>query len=60
MDELYEAIYRGLAPKAKIAVQAALDASKTPQDIIDGSMIPAMEAIGADLKAAKPSCPTCC
>ena len=53
MDELYEAIYRGLAPKAKIAVQAALDASKTPQDIIDGSMIPAMEAIGADFESGK-------
>lgn len=53
MDELYEAIYRGMAPKAKIAVQASLDAAKTPQDIIDGSMIPAMEAIGADFESGK-------
>ena len=53
MDELYEAIYRGMAPKAKIAVQASLEAAKTPQDIIDGSMIPAMEAIGADFESGK-------
>lgn len=46
MDNLYEAVFKGLAPVAKTAVQEALDAGKSPQQIIDDSMIPAMEAIG--------------
>ena len=53
MDNLYQAIYKGLAPLAKTAVQEALDASKTPQEIIDESMIPAMEAIGKDFESGR-------
>ena len=53
MDNLYEAVFKGNAPLAKTAVQEALDASRTPQEIIDGSMIPAMEAIGADFESGK-------
>ena len=53
MDNLYQAIYKGLAPLAKTAVQEALDASKNPQDIIDESMIPAMEAIGKDFESGR-------
>ena len=53
MDSLYEAIYRGMAPAAKAAVQEALVAEKSPQEIIDESMIPAMEAIGTDFETGK-------
>ena len=53
MDNLYQAIYKGLAPLTKTAVQEALDASKTPQEIIDESMIPAMEAIGKDFESGR-------
>ena len=53
MDSLYEAIYRGMAPAAKAAVQEALVAEKSPQEIIDKSMIPAMEAIGTDFETGK-------
>lgn len=53
MDKLYEAIFKGMAPLAKTAVQEALNDNKSPQDIIDGSMIPAMEAIGAEFEAGK-------
>ena len=53
MDNLYEAVFKGNAPLAKTAVQEALDASKTPQEIIDRSMIPAMEAIGAEFEAGR-------
>lgn len=53
MDNLYEAVFKGNAPLAKTAVQEALDASKTPQEIIDESMIPAMEAIGAEFEAGR-------
>ncbi len=53
MDSLYEAIYRGMAPAAKTAVQEALGAEKSPQEIIDESMIPAMEAIGTDFETGK-------
>lgn len=48
MSELKEAIYKGNMIKAKAEVQAALDGGADPQQIIDGSMIPAMEAIGKD------------
>lgn len=53
MDKLYEAIFKGMAPLAKNAVQEALDDNKSPQEIIDGSMIPAMEAIGQEFEAGK-------
>ena len=53
MDALYEAIYKGMAPLAKKAVQEALDQGKSPQAIIDDSMIPAMEAIGSDFETGK-------
>lgn len=53
MDKLYEAIFKGMAPLAKTAVREALDNDKSPQDIIDGSMIPAMEAIGQEFEAGK-------
>ena len=53
MDKLYEAIYKGMAPLAKGAVQEALDQGKTPQAIIDDSMIPAMEAIGVDFESGR-------
>ena len=53
MDNLYQAVFKGNAPGAKTAVQEALDASKTPKEIIDESMIPAMEAIGAEFEAGR-------
>lgn len=53
MDKLYEAIFKGMAPLAKTAVQEALDNNMTPQEIIDASMIPAMEAIGQEFEAGR-------
>ena len=53
MNPLYDAIFRGMAPLAKNAVQASLDEGKSPQDIIDESMIPAMEAIGKEFEAGR-------
>lgn len=53
MDNLYQAIFKGMAPMAKTAVQESLDKGKTPQDIIDESMIPAMEAIGQEFEAGR-------
>ena len=53
MDNLYQAIFKGMAPLAKTAVQESLDSGKTPQDIIDESMIPAMEAIGQEFEAGR-------
>ena len=53
MDNLYNAIFKGLAPVAKTSVQEALDTGKTPQEIIDDSMIPAMEAIGQEFEAGR-------
>ena len=38
---------------AKTAVQESLNNGKTPQDIIDESMIPAMEAIGQEFEAGR-------
>ena len=38
---------------AKTAVQESLANGKTPQDIIDESMIPAMEAIGQEFEAGR-------
>lgn len=48
MTELYDAIFKGNLPLAKTSVQAALDAGQNPQEIIDGNMVPAMEAIGKE------------
>ena len=48
MTELYEAIFKGNLPAARTSVQAALDAGQNPQEIIDGNMVPAMEAIGKE------------
>ena len=53
MNPLYDAIFKGMAPLAKTAVQASLDEGKSPQDIIDESMIPAMEAIGKEFEAGR-------
>ena len=53
MDNLYQAIFKGMAPLAKTAVQESLASGKTPQDIIDESMIPAMEAIGVEFEAGR-------
>ena len=53
MNPLYDAIFKGLAPLAKTSVQASLDEGKSPQDIIDESMIPAMEAIGKEFEAGR-------
>ena len=53
MTPLYDAIFKGMAPLAKTAVQASLDEGKSPQDIIDESMIPAMEAIGKEFEAGR-------
>ena len=53
MDNLYQAIFKGMATMAKTAVQESLDNGKTPQDIIDESMIPAMEAIGQEFEAGR-------
>ena len=48
MSELFDAIFKGNLPVARTAVQAALDAGQAPQTIIDGNMVPAMEAIGKE------------
>ena len=53
MDNLYQAIFKGMAPLAKTAVQESLTNGKTPQEIIDESMIPAMEAIGQEFEAGR-------
>ena len=53
MDKLHDAIFKGLAPLAKVAVQEALDNNKSPQEIIDESMIPAMEAIGQEFESGR-------
>ena len=53
MNDLYNAIFKGMAPLAKNAVQASLAEGKSPQDIIDESMIPAMEAIGKEFEAGQ-------
>ena len=53
MNPLYDAIFKGMAPLAKTSVQAALDEGKSPQEIIDESMIPAMEAIGREFEAGR-------
>lgn len=53
MDNIYQAIFKGMAPLAKTAVQESLDNGKSPQDIIDESMIPAMEAIGKEFEAGR-------
>ena len=53
MTELYEAIFKGNLPAARTSVQAALDAGQNPQEIIDGNMVPAMEAIGKEFAEGK-------
>jgi corrinoid protein of di/trimethylamine methyltransferase len=53
MDNLYQAIFKGMAPLAKTAAQESLNNGKSPQDIIDESMIPAMEAIGQEFEAGR-------
>lgn len=53
MTELYDAIFKGNLPAAKTSVQAALDAGQNPQEIIDGNMVPAMEAIGKEFAEGK-------
>jgi corrinoid protein of di/trimethylamine methyltransferase len=53
MNDLYNAIFKGMVPMAKNAVQASLAEGKSPQDIIDESMIPAMEAIGKEFEAGR-------
>lgn len=53
MTELYNAVFKGDLGKAKTAVQQLLDEGQSPQDIIYGQMVPAMEAIGADFEIGK-------
>lgn len=53
MDNLYEAIFKGNLPAAKTSVQQEIDGGASPKDIIDGSMIPAMGAIGKEFEAGK-------
>lgn len=53
MDNLYEAIFKGNYPAAKANVQEALNAGLSPQEIIDVSMIPAMEAIGKEFEEGR-------
>lgn len=53
MDNLFQAIYKGALPLAKTSVQEFLDNGRDPQDIIDNSMVPAMEAIGQDFENGK-------
>ncbi|MCQ2180748.1 MAG: corrinoid protein [Bacteroidales bacterium] len=48
MSALFDAIFKGLLPAAKTAVQEALDAGQSPQEIINDNMVPAMEAIGKE------------
>lgn len=53
MTELYDSIFKGDLPGAKTHVQAALDKGMTPQEIIDGNMVPAMEAIGKEFEEGR-------
>lgn len=53
MDNLYQAIYKGNFVAAKAAVTEALESGKEPQEIIDASMCPAMEAIGKDFEEGR-------
>ena len=53
MDNLDQAIFKVMAPLTKTAVQESLSNGKTPQEIIDESMIPAMEAIGQEFEAGR-------
>ncbi len=45
-NELYDAILNGDAKKAHDATQAALAAGVVPMDLINGSMVPAMDEVG--------------
>ncbi len=53
MSELYDAIFRGDLPKAKTLVQQAVEEGRTPESVINGEMIPAMEGIGREFEAGK-------
>ena len=53
MEKLYEAVYKGNFVAAKTAVTEALESGMTPQEIIDNTMCPAMEAIGRDFEQGK-------
>ena len=45
-NDLYDAILVGDAGKAHTATQAALDAGIGPMDLIQRSMVPAMDEVG--------------
>ena len=45
-SELYDAIVNGNAKKAYAATEVALAAGVAPMDLIQGSMVPAMEEVG--------------
>jgi len=45
-SELYDAIVTGNAKKAYAATEATLAAGAVPMDLIQGSMVPAMEEVG--------------
>lgn len=46
LSEIYDAILNGDAKKAHAATAAALAAGEAPMDIIQGSMVPAMDEVG--------------
>jgi corrinoid protein of di/trimethylamine methyltransferase len=44
--DLYDAILNGNAKQAHAATQAAIDAGAAPMELIQGSMVPAMDEVG--------------
>lgn len=53
MSELFDSIFKGDLNKAKASVQAFVDADTSPKEIIDGHMVPAMEAIGKEFEEGR-------
>lgn len=53
MSELFDSIFKGDLNKAKVSVQAFVDADTSPKEIIDGHMVPAMEAIGKEFEEGR-------
>jgi len=53
MSELFDSVFKGNLDGARAAVQALIDAGVSPQEIIDGNMVPAMEAIGKEFEEGR-------
>lgn len=51
LDTLYTAIVEGNAKAAQAATKAALDSGIAPKELLDGTMIPAMDEVGKRFEA---------